>query len=215
MSAFKRARTKEKIEERKEKIVSIALSLYDKGGYSAVTFSSISQLTNFTRPAIYSYFKNPDDILLYGLGKDFYSLNKYLEGKLEASDYLSINDFVDVIYEGFIAYPRLLKMLSINYSIIEIGSTKSELVSFKSHIMRTFEIFDLYVRKFFTYVNKERRVDFSFMIFSFLSSVYTLTNPSLKQIEAIRENNEHFRVPSFEHLCYEGIKTIVKSLEKA
>ena len=214
MSSFKRARTKEQFEERKEKIVSIAMDLYDKDGYGAVNFSTISKLTNFTRPAIYSYFKNPDDILIYVLGKDFCSLNRYLEDKLESTDSLGVAEFTDVIYNGIISYPRMLKMLSINYSIIELGCTEDELITFKSYIMRTFELLGLYVSKFFSHVSEEQKVDFEFLIFTFISSVYIITHPSERQTKAIKRNNDTFTVPAFEHLCKEGIKAIVKTLAK-
>jgi len=211
---FKRARTQEQFQERKDRIVSIALDLYDRDGYAAVTFSTISKITSITRPALYSYFKNPDDILLYALGRDFIELNGYLESELDRHATIDESSFAEILYKGISASPRMLKMLSINYAVIEIGSSDEKLIEFKSYIMKTFDILGKYVEKFFPHVNEQRKVNFEFIIFSFISSVYILTHPSEKQIMAIAKNSTSFKVPSYEDLCYEGLLDIITALNK-
>lgn len=209
---FKRARTKEQFAERKERIVEIALKLYDESGYAAVSFSTISNLTSFTRPAIYSYFKSPDDVLLYALGREFSQINEVLARRLDEFSALTADEFAKLLHESFVAHPRLLKMLSINYSIIENGCTDEDLAAFKSVIMQTFSLIGSYVEKFFENVTEEKKTDFEFMVMTYMASVYTLTHPSAKQTVAIKVNNDSFKVPEFEHLCLEGLKAFTRSL---
>ncbi len=209
---FKRARSKEQVEERTMKIVASALLLYDRDGYQAVTFKDISELTGITRPAIYSYFKNPDEILLCALGHDFDALNSGLGFEYERHNTLDDQEFAKILYDEFIKYPRMLKMLAINYSVIEVGASDEALFIFKSKIMQTFRLLGQYLEKFFMHITKARREDFCFIFFSFLSSVYILTHPSAKQSIAIKRNDSTFNVPSFEHLFFEGIRMITRSL---
>ena len=102
MVPFKRARSPEQILLRKDKIVKCALHIYDRKGYSEVNFCALSKLTELSRPAIYAYFKNTDDILLYGLGQDVDDLNNYLDNKFRSCRSLDNEGFTKILHEGFI-----------------------------------------------------------------------------------------------------------------
>ena len=212
--SFLRARTKEQVAQRKKQILEAAARLYDLGGYAEVNFSKISELTSLTRPAIYSYFKTPDDILLSVLGRDFELLNEALERQLTEHTSLSGDDFAVLLFENLKDQQRMLKMLSLNYSLIELQSTLSCLVEFKRHIMRTFRLISAYLEKFFPQLKEKERTNFGFILFSYLSSVYTLTNPSDKQLKAIALNDASFTVPNFTALFLTGLKVICQALNK-
>ncbi len=210
---FKRARTVEQVQARKDKIVKSALTIYDKQGYGAVNFAAVAKISGLSRPAIYSYFKNTNDILLYALSQDFIGINEYLEQKLKDTSTLDVDGFTQILYEGIMAHPRMLKMISLNYAVMENGSTDESLSSYKANILKTIALIHKFIDRFFSPISKEKRQDFLFMFFSFVLSVYVLTHPSKKQLNAIEKNDPEFKFPEFEHLSYEGLKAAVKMLE--
>ncbi len=211
--SFIRARTSEQILKRKEKIVESALSIYDKNGYGAVNFTAIAKSSGLSRPAIYSYFKNTNDILLYALSQDFININQYLEKSLKETEHLTIEEFTKILYKCLMDHPRMLKMISLNYAVMENGSTDESLFAYKSHIIKTIALINKFIDRFFSSVTKEKRQDFLFMFFSFVLSVYVLTHPSQKQLNALEKNDPNFTFPEISHLSYEGLKAIVKMLE--
>ncbi len=212
--SFIRARTTEQILERKEKIVKSALKIYDESGYNAVNFSAIAKISGLSRPSIYSYFKNTNDILLYALSQDFIEINEYLDKKYKEIEQLDIDGFTVILYDGLMDHMRMLKMISLNYAVMENGSSDECLFTYKAHILKTIAHINRFVDKFFSPITREKRQDFLFMFFSFVLSVYVLTHPSQKQLNAIEKNDPDFRFPEFKHLSFEGLKAIVKMLEK-
>lgn len=211
--SYQRARTPAQVAQRKEQIAGIALEIYDTQGYQAVTFSAIAAQSNLTRPALYTYFENTDDILLHALGLEFEEVNLQLETSLKQRGSLTTAELAQLINEALAPHPRLLKMLSLNYSVIENGSSAQQLCAFKAKIMRTFSLLGQYVEQFFPGVDETRKVEFEFIVFSFISSVYILTHPSPKQLQAIAANDAAFTVPPFERLCLQGLMAITRALD--
>lgn len=212
--AFIRARTPEQILMRKDKIVDSTLMIYDSIGYGGVNFSAIAKQSGLSRPSIYSYFKNTNDILLYALGSDFDELNAYLEQELSKHQELDCEGFTKILHSGFMAHPRMLKMLSLNYTVMENGASYEALVDYKARTIRTFSLIIRFIDRFFPPRSKEQTRDFVFMLFSFMLSVYVLTTQTDKQLKAVSQCDERLEFPECSHLSYEGLKAIVATLEK-
>ncbi|MCR5085354.1 MAG: TetR/AcrR family transcriptional regulator [Succinivibrionaceae bacterium] len=210
--AFKRARTEEQVAERRERIVEIALSIYDRDGYSAVTFSAISRRAGLTRPALYGYFRNPNDILVHALGRDFGEIDRYLRERVAGLVSLDTAGLALIIHDALMAHPRMLKMLSLNYSVLENGCTEAALTAYKGQVLGAIATFNQILDRFFPHSAGTGRVDLEFVLFTFITSVYILTHPSDKQLRAIHANDPSFAFPGFEHLCEVGLRTILASL---
>ncbi len=212
--SYQRARSKEQIRERKDEIAAIALDIYDREGYSAVTFSAIARQSHLTRPAIYGYFRKTDDILVYALSKDFQAINADLAAQLAACSALDAEGFTEILHAVLMAHPRMLKMVSLHYAVMENGASDAALKAYKSDILKTIALLDAFIDRFFAPITPQKRLDFKFMFFSFVLSVYVLTHPSAKQMQAIKSNDPAFEFPGFEHLAHEGLKAVVATLEK-
>lgn len=64
MSDFVRARTESQFQERRDMILSACHKIYLERGFQGVTFNTVSEMTSFTRPALYNYYRNRELMLL-------------------------------------------------------------------------------------------------------------------------------------------------------
>ncbi len=209
---FKRARSEEQVDIRKRQIIDAAFEIYQKDGYEAVIFSEIAKKTSFTRPAIYSYYKTRDDILMDIVGDLFHAFNEDLQDKLEGVTELTQESLIEILYELVLQHEELIKMVPENYSCIEYGCTDIKLQEAKVIIMKTFEILEGIATQYFG-ASKEKANLFAFSFFITIMGVYPISHPSIKQQKAIDANNPNFVIPDYNQLLRFNLEIVTDGLK--
>lgn len=131
---FQRARTDKQIENRQLEIMNAAAILFDKGGHEAVTFTAISDLTNFTRPAIYKYFATKEAILLAILLDDVNLWARDLKAQFKLNQVYSTYDISMVWAEILGKHQRMNALYAILYTILERNVSLEIMVDFKKDL---------------------------------------------------------------------------------
>lgn len=134
---FRRARTNDQINERKQDIISATQELYKTLSFRQITFTKISEKTNIARSTIYNYYLNKEEIFLDILEEYYLGINEEINEKL-LSKKLSKEEIVDTLANIFLKYYDLLVINSLYIEQIEYVCSQERLDKFKLKIKPLF-----------------------------------------------------------------------------
>lgn len=181
---FKRARNKEQYQFRKLEIINCAVKIYEDGGYEALNFSRISEITNFTRPTIYKYFATKEEIMLSLVIKYMDELIAYVNKEIEIIEVVSPEDLGNILTKSILIVPEFMNCYSILYSVLERNSSIKALTIFKTEmISRQEELLNI-IHGIYSDVSRRNVHDFLIKYFAFASGLYPMCIRSDAQKEA-------------------------------
>ena len=204
---WKRARTEEKVEIRKQEIVEAALELFRKNGYENVSLNSIAAQAGFAKSNVYRYFSSREEIFLI-LFKDLFEKwstdaiqeFKKLPANVDPSQYAQIWVKTISIHKHLLNLaPNLMISLERNSSFEQIASFKrSTQKLLKGHIEETIRIFPQ--------LNEEDVYRSVNLAYSAVCNLWISSNHNdvLKKVYSDRE---------FKHLKPNFHKDLIKSVE--
>ncbi len=210
---FQRARTDKQIYNRQEEIINACEKIYSDKSYKDITFTAISKLTSISRPAIYSYYKVKDEILLDLLKRELEIFLESLEKSLKKFEKIDIEKFSELLTEELEKRKMMLKLFSIYYTLLLPNSRIEKVIEFKKITINVFKLLNNSIKKFF---NKEgdNVLNFEFLFFTLILSIYPITSHSEKTKKAMESVNpdKSSKAPVFKTLCYEGILALMKNM---
>ena len=209
---FKRARNDEQIANRQEEIINACYSLYSNGKYDDITFGKISEMTSISRPSIYNYYIAREEILLDVLEKEYFKWFENLKNSFDENIRLNKRDLCDLLVNSFDGFDIFLRLLSIQYSIIQKNCSFEKLTQFKMNAQHVFKYIETIVGKTFPRSTTTSRSTFVLMIFSSIGNFYEMCNPNEIEIKAMRVSNRDYKLPEFKELCREYIETLISNL---
>lgn len=209
---FKRARNDEQVANRQEEIINACYSLYKNGKYDDITFGKISEMTSISRPSIYNYYISREEILLDVLEKEYFKWYENFKNKFNENIRLNKKDLCDLLIKSFDGFDMFLKLLSIQYSIIEKNCSFEKLTQFKMNTQSVMNSLENVVSKTFSRSNPENRTTFVLSIFSVVGSLYEMCNPNETQIKAMKIANRDYKLPVFKDLYSKYIETLIETL---
>lgn len=202
---FQRARTQEQISERRAIILKEAEKLYQKEGLMAVTFTNISKETSFTRQAIYKYYQTREEVLLDLLKQYYQKFLQRLGEALEENRQLTGETYARILTDASLAYPQMLSLFSILYTVLEENVSTERLVDFKRLVYSSFDLFHQGLESVNPDTSDEEKELFDYHFILLISSLYPVTHPTAKQQKAIDAIKPQFCAVDIEKLCYTSI----------
>lgn len=209
---FERARTKEQIQSRQEEIINACEKLFDKFGYEGVNFKAISELTSFTRPSIYNYYKTKDEILLDLLRREMEKWERQLSETLANNKSMSKIEYASFITDTLIKQNKMMKLFSILFTTLENNSSTEKLAEFKKKIMDLQSTFYESLSQYFPNASPENKMVFGTAFFSYILGLYPMTHSSQKQLDAINLAEIDYVAADFKDMCYRGILLLMSDL---
>lgn len=209
---FKRARNDEQIANRQEEIINACYSLYANGKYDDITFGKISEMTSISRPSIYNYYITREEILLDVLEKEYFKWFEKFKNNFDENIRLNKKDLCDLLVSSFDGFDIFLRLLSIQYSIIEKNCSFEKLTQFKMNTQEILKSLESTVGKTFPRSSLESRSTFVLMIFSALGNFYEMCNPNETEIKAMKIANREYKLPNFKDLYSKYIETLISNL---
>lgn len=209
---FKRARTDAQIEERRKEILTACAELFDNGDIDDVHFKAIGERTSFGRSTIYKYYTTKEEILLDLLLEDVKVWIKDISTFTKKYETLSREEFCLELTKTYIKNDRLLKLMSILYSIIEKNCSLEKLAEFKRNLMGFREPLYLSIHKYFPDSDEEAIQTFIFSSSSYILGLYPTTHISEKQKQAIMLSGYDYKALDFEDMCYKGFLLLSSEL---
>lgn len=206
---FKRARNDEQIANRQDEIINACYSLYSNGKYDDITFGKISEMTSISRPSIYNYYITREEILLDVLEKEYFKWYDNLKNSFDKNIRLNKKDLCDLLVNSFDGFDTFLRLLSIQYSIIEKNCSFEKLTQFKMNTQQVFKSLETVIVKTFSRSTAETRSTFILMIFSAVGGFYEMCNLNNTQNKAMKVANREYNLPVFKNLYTQYIKTLI------
>lgn len=209
---FKRARNDEQIANRQEEIINACYSLYSNGKYDDITFGKISEITSISRPSIYNYYITREEILLDVLEKEYLRWYENFKKSLDADTRLNKKDLCNILADSFDGFDIFLRLLSIQYSIIEKNCSFEKLTQFKMNTQVILQFLENITGKLFSRSSIEDRTTFALSIFSVVGNFYEMCNISETQIKAMKVSNREYKLPNFKELYFKYIESLISNL---
>jgi AcrR family transcriptional regulator len=209
---FKRARTNEQIEVRRKEILNACAELFDNGDVDDVHFKAIGEKTSFARSTIYKYYSTKEEILLDLLSIDIMKWIDKINLFTDKYDKLTKENFCYELTTIYLSCDRLLRLLSILYSVLEKNSSLEKLIEFKRSLIGYEIPVSNCVRKYFPDATDDAIYTFISTTSSYILGVYPSTHISEKQQQAIELSGYEFRKINFQETCYKGFLLIASVL---
>jgi len=205
---FKRARTNAQIEERRREIIIACAELFDDGGVDGVHFKAIGEKTSFARSTIYKYYSTKEEILLDLLLIDVMNWIYDVREFTDKYEVLTKEEFCHEFTNSYVENDRLLRLMSILYSILEKNCSLEKLTEFKKNLMGFSAPIYESVQKFFPNSSDENIMTFISTTSSYVLGLYPSTHISGKQKKAIEQSGYVYEDTNFQETCYKGFLII-------
>lgn len=169
---FQRARTEKQIAERKNEIIYACKKIYINEGYEGVNLKKISEMTSFTRPAIYNYYKTKEEIFLDILKEEFSLWKKDLLYRYSEISEHTREEFCTVLSDSLCERTILLELLAVHLNIIENNSRLEQLVEFKKTVYKFFDVLKETIELFFPNKNANLKEEFFNVFLIYINGLY-------------------------------------------
>ncbi len=210
---FKRARSKQQFEQRENDIISVAISIYKELGFEGVTFSKISEKTNFTRPTIYSYFKTKEEIMLKLTNIYLEKFTVCFEEKLKNNDNCN-NEFIAQALTGcFVEIPEFIHLYTVLFSIIEKNVSVEALADFKQQAMVHHQRLSCSLKKVYKDTLEDDIAKFLLFCLCFASGLCPMSEQTEIQKQAIQLSETGYKPPDFEQVFKDTILIYLNNLK--
>ena len=216
---FKRARTEEQLKQRQDEIIRACKLIYEEAGYEGLHFKAISERTSFTRPTLYNYYKNKDDILLDILAYELVEWQQELlqvanngdtlNGKILLEQY---DVMAGIITQSLAERPTMLQLLSILFTMLERNCSVDKLAEFKKILMETQYGLMTWMKSTLDLVDDRKSEFFLTSFLSIIIGLYPMTHLTKKQEEAISLAGIDYHKPEFQAYCHRIVAQLLRSM---
>lgn len=134
---FKRARSKEHIEERYQSIMKRTKTLFMMEDYEDITLVSIAKELNISRTSFYNYFQSKEELFLALLKEEYLSCEE--ECRQTFTTRLEIEIFAHKLVTIFLKRPLFIKLLSLHASALENKAGYTIMEKFKKDTLPFFK----------------------------------------------------------------------------
>ncbi len=179
---LKRACSCEQIKERKKEIIEAVNKMYDEMDYQDISMKTISENISIARSSLYCYYTNKEEIMLDILAKDYESfiielINAFLNSNKETIPSILANIYLNNL--------RLLKIISIHLTDIEMHVSLEKLTEFKKPFVLYFKKLKDAIKMMYSDANEERITNIHNTLIMLTHSLYPIICPNKNQAMAM------------------------------
>ena len=199
----------ERTAARKEEIMNACAQLYETMTFHDITLKEIGEVTSFSRPSIYNYFKTKEEIFLALFEQEYDLWTADLTRILEENGQLDHAQLADQVARSLEKRKLMLKILSVNLYDMEENSRMERLVSFKRAYRRSTDAVRSLMRKFCPDMGEEAVERFILVFLPFLHGVHPYAYSTEKQMEAMDQAGVPYGGRTIYSLVYGGMINIL------
>jgi hypothetical protein len=206
---FERARTPKQINNRQNNIMKVTKKILQNESFRKLNFSRISKETKLSRSAIYQYYQNTEEVLANILVIEFQNLNN----ELKKHHPRQLDNVCTILFDSIKNRVVLLKLLSLNFSIIEDSISNAMFLKLKKQIF----LFMSIVKKMliqsvpFT-IDDTQLSEIQYSLLTVMCSIYPVTHDDGNHLALLKRINSNFEKPHYETLLQYNIENIIKSV---
>jgi len=191
--------TKEKlVENRQQEIIRACEELYERMEYDEINIKEIAKSTSICRSNIYNYYETKDEIFLDILKKEYLLWMEDMDRRMRKDKDGGRESYCRILAETAGGHPQLLKLISMNYIAIERNCSLEKLTAFKRELLPFRDMMRDALGKYFPNASEERKEHFLLALLSLMQGLYSMTNLTEKQLEAMKRVNPDYVQPDFE-----------------
>ncbi|MDD2972568.1 MAG: TetR family transcriptional regulator [Lachnospiraceae bacterium] len=210
---FQRARTQEQIENRQNEIISACQKIYMDEGYEEVTLKKISDMTSFTRPALYSYYKSKEEIFLDILKEEFALWQADLTNRCADINEYSRELFCTILTDSMCERTTLLELLAVHLNTIENNTRLERLVEFKKTVYHCFDTLTQIIDCFFPLKDESAKKEFFDLFITYLNGLYPHIFHSKIQKQAMELTGRPHMEKDLRQVCYQNLLLLTSNLQ--
>ena len=199
----------ERTAARREEIMNACAQLYETMTFHDITLKEIGEVTSFSRPSIYNYFKTKEEIFLALFEREYDLWTDDLNRIMEENERLDHAQLAEQIARSLEKRKLMLKILSVNLYDMEENSRMERLVSFKCSYKRSTDAVRNLMRKFCPEMNDEALERFILTFLPFLHGVHPYAFATQKQMEAMDQAEVPYGGRTIYSLVYSGLINIL------
>lgn len=200
---FRRARTQEQLNQRRDEIIACCDEILTQEGIDAITLQAIAKKTTLNRSSIYNYFHTKEEILLQILVIEL----KHWIMQLKEQNYQDKQEFIEFFTQSLSQRKKMLDLLGILNTELERHCSLESLIIFKQDSYEVFKHLEEILIVFCK--SKEASRDVIFSMFSLIAGLHSFCNPTQKQIQASKDFALYFQTPPFEVMCAKGMELLL------
>lgn len=186
LKKFQRARTSFQLNSRIDEILNSCEKIYLKTDFTNITIQLISEKTTIRRTAIYKYFQNKEEILLEVLKKHI----KLLKEEFNDEELIkNKEDFSNNFIKIFENHVIILKIMGVNLAEIERQVRVEKLIEFKKTFKEFHDKFIDLLKEIYPNNSIKDYENVYILLLTLMHGYYPLTNPTIKQIEAMKKTD--------------------------
>lgn len=180
---LKRACSCEQIKERKKEIIEAVNKMYDEMDYQGISMKTISENISIARSSLYCYYTNKEEIMLDILAKDYEAfiielINAFLNLKNKET-------ICNVLADIYLNNLRLLKIISIHLTDIEMHVSLEKLIEFKKPFVLYFKKLKDAIKMMYIDANEEKIDNIHNTLIMLTHSLYPIICPNKNQAKAM------------------------------
>ncbi len=216
---FHRARTPEQVATRKKEILDACAVLYRQGGYGAVNFKAVSEMTSITRQAIYGYFKTKEEALLELLLIEELKWEKAVIDVMNSYATVTVEEYAMLLTSLFNDHGMMISLLGQLFNVIEVNCSLEKLTEFRRNSVDFYHLLFASVSRYFPDAPKKNRINFVSTVFAFVVGFYPMNHMSEKQVLAEELANATYVYPerfdrstAFQLQCFKSILFMLNAM---
>ncbi|MCW8863246.1 MAG: TetR/AcrR family transcriptional regulator [Colwellia sp.] len=210
---WKRARTDEKKNERKEAIYEAAYTLFKANGYDKVSFNGIASEAGFTKSNMYRYFSSKEEIFLNVFASLFEQwFEDYCARLQKLNEDERVDNFIKAWVHSFLAHPKLMDLMPILFSSLEKNSSYQQLQAFKRLSKSLLYRITLEIGRIYPQVQGEKAFRFLSLGYAVTVNCWTANSQSEALTKLYQEEEFKDLKPDFEYDLSESIEIIIRGL---
>jgi AcrR family transcriptional regulator len=180
-----RARSDEQIEQRIHEIVDATARLYEGHRFEEITFAMIAAEANFTRSNLYRYFETREEIFLELLKNDIAAWRQDVLENFTTKN-TSLHDMADAWVNLVLKRKRMVKLLTILFTLLEENSSLEALTAFKRKSTEEIDRVAKHLSTVLPFPSMEAAAEFVSTQSSLIIGAYPMLDLTAKQEEAMQ-----------------------------
>lgn len=183
---FKRARSEEQKNIRRDQIIEATIKLFEKEPLENITLASIANELNFSRANLYKYVTTKEEIFLWIVASDSEKWAEQIQRKFEEYDELELKTFCHLWAEQLYQNKRLIKLLSLLNVMVEKASTLTALETFKQDLYSNFSRMRVTIKRVLPDLSDRQFKQFMKYQMYYALALYSSTVLNEKQRQALK-----------------------------